>query len=122
VAGWRAAVSLWWPLAAPPALWALQGASIWGLATLACPPGGGAGAISAAAARAGVLVATVLGLAGSGTALLATRRRLRAAAGDAAENTRFLVWAGGFVAAAFTLGLLYGALPGTLVGVCETMR
>lgn len=124
----RAAVAAWWPLAAPPLVWALQGALAWRLASQACP-GARGGTLSDATARAGVAVVTVVAIAITLAALLLTRARLHGAAppapdADAVADERRLavLWAGGFVAAAFTAGLVYGVLPALLVGVCRTMR
>jgi hypothetical protein len=121
----RDAVSLWWPVAAPPAAWGLQGALVWFFSSLACPS---EGRLSDAAARAAVAVVTAVGLAVVAAGLWVSRNRLHGVAPSPAQGEVVarshdsVVWAGGFVSAAFAAGLVYGALPALVVGVCQVMR
>jgi hypothetical protein len=123
----RDAASLWWPVAAPPAVWGLQGALVWFFSSLACPQQG-AGFLSDAAARTAVAIVTALGLAVVAAGLWVCRSRLHGVAPSpaqaeiVAESHDSVVWAGAFVCAAFAAGLAYGALPALVVGVCQVVR
>lgn len=123
----RALLAHWWPLVAPAATWALQGAAIWWLASLACPPPEGAGVLSDAAARVAIALCAAVALAVAAAALGVSLVRLRAAApvthaALAQDSRTAVIWAGAFVAVAFGVGVLYAAWPALVLGVCETVR